>query len=165
MIVFGAAVRAGSVPSPALDRRIKTAAELAEALPDAYIVVTGGAGRFPPSEAEVMKAGLVQRGISPLRILKDDGSRSTYESVLAVAGILRSLPALPQPIFVVTDTYHQWRCRLLLYLVGVKTRHARLTSGLPANGILRWSMYYVRDALAVPKDAFLILLRTRLWGR
>jgi uncharacterized SAM-binding protein YcdF (DUF218 family) len=111
-----------------------------------------------------MRAELIRRGISSSRILVDDRSRNTRESVLAVARILRSLPSAPQPIFVVTDTYHQWRCRLLLFLLGVRTQHAKLTSGIAANGILRWSLYYVREALAVPKDVLLLLFQRRFGG-
>jgi uncharacterized SAM-binding protein YcdF (DUF218 family) len=115
-------------------------------------------GRFPPSEAEVMRRELMRRGILASQISADERSRNTRESIAESARILRSLPAMPGSIFVATDTYHQWRCRLLLRLLGVRTQPAKLSSGLAANGLLQWSFYYLREALAIPKDVFMLVL-------
>jgi len=59
IIIFGAAVWVGSVPSPALVRRIESAIRIATDNPGAYFIVSGGVGASPPSEAEVMKRELV----------------------------------------------------------------------------------------------------------
>ena len=164
VIIFGAAVLPDEMPSPALARRIESAVRIAAPSPGAYFVVTGGRGRFPPSEAEVMRRELIRRGIPAAQILADERSRSTRESILEAARILRSLPVIPRPIFVVTDTYHQWRCRVLLRLVGVRTLRAKLSSGFAANGFLQWSLYYLREALAIPKDVFMLILHERIDG-
>lgn len=164
IIIFGAAVLPDGMPSPALARRVESAVRIAAPSPEAYFVVTGGTGRFPPSEAEVMRRELIRRGIAASQILADERSQSTRESIIETARILRSLPAMPRPIFVVTDTYHQWRCCLLLRLVGIRTQRAKLSSGFAANGFLQWSLYYLREALAIPKDVFMLVLHERIDG-
>ncbi len=164
VIIFGAAVLPDGRPSPALARRIECAVRLADPSPGFYFIVTGGMGRFPPSEAEVMRDELIRRGIPASQILADDRSRNTRESILEVARILRSLPTMPRSNFVATDTYHEWRCRFLLRLLGVRTQHAKLSSGFAANGFLRWSFYYLREALAIPKDVFMLVLHECIDG-
>lgn len=165
LIIFGAAVWAGGIPSPALVRRIEAAIRIAANSPGAYFIVTGGMGSFPPSEAEVMKRELIGRGISAPLIYAEDTATNTIQSVLRVVPIIRRLPTSPHTIFAITDTYHQWRCRLLLFLLGVPTRHAKLLSGLSANGIVRWSLLYLREVLAIPKDLIVLAIRRLVIGK
>lgn len=161
IIIFGAAVWVGSVPSPALVRRIESAIRIATDNPGAYFIVSGGVGASPPSEAEVMKRELVNHGVKADLIYTEETATNTLESVLCVVPIIKALPTRPASIFTATDTYHQWRCRLLLYLLGVSTRHAKLLSGYSKNGFVRWSFFYLREILATPKD-LLVLALSRL---
>ncbi len=55
VIVFGAAVGADGRPSAVLRHRLEAAADWAKGRSNARILVTGGLGRHPPAEAEVMR--------------------------------------------------------------------------------------------------------------
>jgi uncharacterized SAM-binding protein YcdF (DUF218 family) len=158
LIIFGAAVRAGGIPSPALSRRLEAAMQIAAENPEAYFIVTGGTGDFPPSEAEVMKRELMRRGIPAGQIYTEDIAKNTFDSVLRVMPIVSGLPTKPSKVLVITDTYHQWRCRMLLFLVGIPTRHSRLLSGYSSNGILFWGLLYLRELLAAPKDLLMLAI-------
>ena len=162
IIIFGAAVWVGGIPSPALVRRIENAIRIAAEIPEAYFIVTGGMGSFPSSEAEIMRRELIVRGIQAAQIYTEQTATNTLDSVLRVVPILSRLTPQPHDIYVVTDTYHQWRCRLLLFLSGVSTRHARLSSGFSSNGVLKWGLFYFREALAVPKDLIMLFIRRYL---
>jgi uncharacterized SAM-binding protein YcdF (DUF218 family) len=156
IIIFGAAVWTGGTPSPALVRRVESAIRIATENPGAYFIVTGGLGSSPPSEAEVMKRELIKRGVAADLIYTEETAANTLDSVLCVIPIIKALPTRPASIFTVTDTYHQWRCRLLLYLSGISTRHANLLSGYSKNGFVRWAFLYLREILATPKDLVLL---------
>jgi len=164
-VIFGAAVWAGGLPSPALVRRIEGAVRMAGETQGGYFIVTGGLGSFPPSEAEVMKRELIRRGVPASEIYLEETATNTLESVLRVVPIIRGLPTYPRNIFAITDTYHQWRCRLLLWLFGVSTCHAKLSSGYSTNGIVRWSLLYMREALAIPKDLIVLAIRRLVIGK
>jgi len=164
VIIFGAAVWAGGTPSPALVRRIESAIRIATENPGAYFIVSGGVGSFPPSEAEVMKRELINRGVMADLIYKEETATNTLESVLRVIPIIKALPTRSASIFTVTDTYHQWRCRLLLHLSGISTRHVKLVSGYSKNGFVRWGVFYLREILATPKD-LVVLAFSRLAQR
>ena len=53
IVVLGAAVWPGGQPSPALQRRVMHAVDLMQRGYAAYLLVTGGMGQYPPTEASV----------------------------------------------------------------------------------------------------------------
>ena len=55
IVVLGAAVWEGGQPSPALKRRLLHGVKLWKEGNAKYIIVSGGIGKHPPSEAAVMK--------------------------------------------------------------------------------------------------------------
>jgi len=69
IIVLGAAVWAGGVPSPALRRRALHAVELFQQGLSDVLIVSGGIGKNPPSEARIMRRLAVQQGISEKKLL------------------------------------------------------------------------------------------------
>ena len=89
MIVLGAKVRKGGVPTRALQYRLDVAAVYAKAHPHVMIVVSGGQGADEDAtEASVMKHYLVAQGIEPSRIIEEDRSTSTYENILFTRALL-----------------------------------------------------------------------------
>lgn len=119
---------------------------------DRRFIVTGGIRRYPPPEAEVMKQQLVAGGVAESDIYIEDTAKNTIQSAIQVARIIEEQSLADQPVYVITDTYHELRCRLLLYILGVRTRRAPLVSGLEAEGPLRWGWFYFREILALVKD-------------
>ncbi len=89
VIVLGAQVR-GDTPTLVLNARIKAAAEYLEKHPEAICVASGGKGTGENiSEAEAIRRGLVQCGISEERILLEDRSTSTLENLKFSANVIQ----------------------------------------------------------------------------
>jgi vancomycin permeability regulator SanA len=122
----------------------------------AFFVVSGGAGRYPPSEACVMEQLLLEAGISPEHIAKDETAKDTLESVRNCVEILKSLPDRGD-VIVCSDIYHIPRCRILFRLYGVRTRSGAVASGRTQNTAMRWNYYYLREIAATPWDSFLVI--------
>ena len=64
--------RARGAPSPALQRRILHAVDLLQRGYAAYLLATGGVGRYPPAEAAVMQRLAVAQGIPSQHVLCED---------------------------------------------------------------------------------------------
>ena len=161
IVIFGAAVRPDGTPSTALRRRVAAAVACAQAMPDPLYVPTGGVGRYDPAEAEVMARLLRDLGVAETAILCEPTGTDTLSSVRAVRRLVRGRRA---PIYVATSAYHLPRCLLLLRLAGLPARPCQAPPG-PASRS-RWRRWYwrLREVLAVPFDATL-LLALRLSGR
>ncbi|MBM3718945.1 MAG: YdcF family protein [Actinobacteria bacterium] len=89
IVVMGAAQYDGD-PSPLLEARLRHAAELHRAGRAPLVAVTGGkreGDRF--TEAEASRAWLIRNGVSDSAILGEDGGRSTWESLAALAPAMR----------------------------------------------------------------------------
>jgi uncharacterized SAM-binding protein YcdF (DUF218 family) len=159
IVIFGAAVRADGRPSPALARRIGYAVEAAAALPAATIFCSGAAGPVGPSEASVMAAGLQAHGVDRARLVLDEDSRDTLQSAVAAARFLRSR-GLSRAV-VCSDRYHIPRIRLLLGALGVATVAGPLLPGRGGTRRAYWMRMRLREALAIPYDLAIVLVRRR----
>jgi uncharacterized SAM-binding protein YcdF (DUF218 family) len=99
IVVMGAAQYDGR-PSPVFAARLDHAIGLFQAGIAPRLIVTGGkAAGDRTTEAASARAYAVQRGIPPEAILMEDGSRTTAESVRAVADIM-SARGLSSAVFV-----------------------------------------------------------------
>ena len=123
-----------------LARRLEAARLYLEAHPDAPVVVSGGyEERAGTSEAAVMAAWLVERGIDPARIHLEDHSHSTEENLAFSAEII-GREGLPRALAVATDGFHQYRAAIYARKNGLAA--AALPAGTP------WGLfpsYWVRD--------------------
>jgi vancomycin permeability regulator SanA len=158
LVIMGAAVMPDGKPSGAMRRRVKGALALGRKSPDPFYIVTGGTGRYGSPEADVMKAELQAGGIVEDRIATEAASTDTLSSILNCASIIREHGHVDS-VSVCSDRYHIPRCRWLFWLLGIPTRPGNMPSGLNVNGILRWSLYYVREIIATPADTLLLLVR------
>lgn len=159
IVIFGAAVRADGRPSPALARRIGYGLEAATDLRHAPILCSGAIGREGPSEASVMAAALKARGVEPARIVLDEESRDTLQSVIATARFLKGR-GLTRCI-VCSDRYHVPRIRLLLAALGVATTAGPLLPGRGGTRLAYWLKMTFREVLAIPYDLAIVLARRR----
>ena len=161
IVVLGAAVWPGGQPSPALQRRILHAVDLLQRGYAAYLLVTGGLGKYPPAEAVVMQRLAVAHGIPPQHILCEDQATSTFASALRCCDILRQRGW--SRVLVVTDRYHLPRTLFAFWSCGL---HAvgSAAPGKPSRRLRRRWYYYLREGLALPwylVRAVPILLRHR----
>jgi uncharacterized SAM-binding protein YcdF (DUF218 family) len=117
IVVFGAAEYNGS-PSPVLKARLDHTFDLEERGLAPVVITTGGKGGDPTyTEAGVSRDYLIQKGVAKEKILVDDRSESTYESVQAVAALLRQLHG--KTCVAVSDGFHLYRVKLFFRAAGV----------------------------------------------
>jgi vancomycin permeability regulator SanA len=157
IVIFGAAVMADGRASPSLRRRIGYGARAAAQWPDAPVFCSGGVGAVPPSEASIMGDMLVAMGLPRARVVLDEASLDTLQSVVAAARFIHA-QGLDGAV-VCTDDYHQPRCRLLFALMGVRTRGGPIDRGLPGTRRRYWLKMRLREVLALPYDAAIVLAR------
>lgn len=110
-VVLGAAVWAGGVPSPALDRRARHAAALWRTGRVQAVIGCGGVGAHPPAEAEVIATILRAEGVPAAVIHTEADSTSTRENLRLAGPILQQLGA--QDVVIVTDLWHLPRALLI----------------------------------------------------
>ncbi len=151
IVIFGAAVKRGGVPSAALEQRVRAALGCAARNPGAWFLPTGGVGRHRPSEAAVMARLLRQAGVEPARIVPEENATDTLSSARACARLLRARGHRGR-VLVATSTYHLPRCLALLRLAGFDARGCRPFAGPASHRFsVRW-FWRLREAVALPYD-------------
>ncbi|CAA9452275.1 MAG: hypothetical protein AVDCRST_MAG14-1088 [uncultured Rubrobacteraceae bacterium] len=104
VVVLGTQVLAGGRPSRPLAARTLHAAGLYARGEVRLLIPTGGVGRHPPSEAEVMVRMLREAGVSREDILAEEEAQSTRESAYRVAEIAEESGI--GSVVLVTDPLH-----------------------------------------------------------
>ena len=160
LVIFGAAVRPDGTPSGTLQRRVAGALAVGKQLDFVAYMPTGGAGANGHVEAEVMRAMLIDGGVPPEEIIVEPHARDTLESILYCDDLLRAQGDVAA-VIPCTSPYHLPRCALLLRLRGWPVRIVKMPGDA---GILQWHKliwYYLKEIIALPYDAFLLMFRTR----
>ena len=117
LVVFGAAEYNGA-PSPVLKARLDHAFNLEERGLAPLLITCGGSGGDPQfTEAGVGRDYLIQRGVAEAKILADTRSLTTYESVKAVALLLRQRHK--HTCIAVSDGFHLYRIKLIFRSLGI----------------------------------------------
>ena len=108
LIVLGAGIR-GDQPSATLRSRLDAAYDYLAEHPDAAAILSGGQGGDERrTEASVMKAYLMRRGVDPARLLTEERARSTQENI-RFSRVVMEENGLPEPALVVSNSYHLFR--------------------------------------------------------
>jgi uncharacterized SAM-binding protein YcdF (DUF218 family) len=115
IIVLGAAVLPGGVPSGSLRARAEAAADLWHAGGAPRIVTTGAHHLRPPGEAVVARDLLRARGVPEDVIAIEDKSRNTKGNLHFARGIL---PPDVVRVWIVTEPFHMARALLIARSVG-----------------------------------------------
>ena len=148
IVVLGAKVKAGNVPSKPLYWRINAAEEYLRDNPDTIAILSGGKGADEPiSEAQCMYDVLTARGIDESRLILEDKSTNTNEN------IRNSLKLMSEDASfgVVTNNFHVFRA----------VNIAKTVSGRDVCGISAvykdalWIHYMAREAVGIFKDTLL----------
>lgn len=106
IIVLGAGLR-GERPSRILRMRLNAAIQAAKQSRKVPILVTGGKGRNEfISEAEAMQRYLLQQGIEPGRIIKEEKACNTYENLKFSHALLQKDKKVEGKILIVTSDFH-----------------------------------------------------------
>lgn len=111
LIILGAKVKPGGIPSLSLRNRLDEAASYLKQHQHVSAIVSGGQGADEDqTEASVMHDYLIAQGIAADRILLEDQSTSTYENLLFSKELL---PADTTHITIVSNDFHLKRATLL----------------------------------------------------
>lgn len=151
IVIFGAALWPGGVPSPTLVSRVEAAWQAGQRLEHPLYVPTGGVGRHGPSEASVMAGLLRGRGVPDEDILVEDTARDTTDSVRAVRALLG---AHAGPVLAASSHYHLPRCLVLLRLAGLAARPCPPPAHRETGLVRAWR--WGREACALPWDSAVI---------
>lgn len=145
IVVLGARVNRGGVPSKPLYWRIDAAEEYLRANPNTKAILSGGQGADEPmSEAQCMYDTLVARGIDGSRLIMEGNSTSTNENIRFSLALMEE----DATFGVVTNNFHVFRA----------VRIAEKVSGRPVSGIASQYLdallihYMAREAVGIAKD-------------
>lgn len=117
LVVLGAGLH-GDQPSLTLIARLQTALDYLEENPSAVAVVTGGQGTYETcTEALAMALWLTQRGVAPRRVYREEQATDTREN-LAFSRAIIEAQGLPQPVAVVSNSFHLYRAERLALQAG-----------------------------------------------
>lgn len=156
IVVLGAAVWSRGRPSPTLERRLRRGLELFRQGKADYLLFTGGLGRHPPAEAELMRQLALAAGVAPDRIAVETASHSTLENATNSAKIMADRGW--RSALLVSDRLHLPRAILAFRAAGVKA-HAKGVSGAWRKSPFRkWWQYPVYEVTAFFWYLGLILL-------
>ncbi|RKG84376.1 YdcF family protein [Corallococcus terminator] len=156
LVVLGARVLPGGVPSGALVARVEQAAALYHRGVAPWLLLSGGVGVHPPSEARVMLGLLVRAGVPAEACVLEEQSHSTDDNARFSGRVLRERGA--RRVVVVSDPYHLLRARQCFRREGWEVA----TSPAPIAGRMRaWDRCYwtVREAFALLLRPGLLLAR------
>lgn len=147
VIVLGAQVR-GTQVSRALKQRLDRAAEYLTEHRETTAIVSGGQGSGEDiTEAEAMETYLIQAGIEPERIWKEEKSVNTVQNIR----FSRALIEKENPVIgVISNDFHVFRAVHIAKAQGIKAQ------GLPAPTELFMRPHYMmREGIALVKDLLL----------
>jgi len=108
IVVAGCRVMPDGRPSPALARRVARAVELWKAGRAPLLVMTGGMGEHPPTEAEAAAQRAHALGVPWSALVRESQSTTTAENARFAAAVTDA-----RRVLVVSDTYHVLRCEWL----------------------------------------------------
>ncbi|MFD0915304.1 YdcF family protein [Pseudahrensia aquimaris] len=145
IVVLGAAVWADEQPSPTLRLRTEHAIHLYQEGTANLMVLCGGLGKNPPSEAEVMAQLCREANVPENALILEDRSTTTLENAKFSAILLA--PHKAKRLMIVSDKYHLRRARMVFQSLGFSVETSAPVSRLP---LLKRMAASIREAIAMP---------------
>lgn len=153
-ILLGCKVN-GSQPGVFLRARINTAYDYLNKNPNSKIILSGGQGNNEDiSEAQCMYNTLIDKGISPDRMLLEDNSTSTEENFMYSKDLMKQKGIDLTEITVITNDFHEYRASKYAQRFGIKTYSYPCKT--PWNGYMPFA---TREVIAVIFQIYLGLHR------
>lgn len=150
-VVLGAQVKPWG-PSTLLRQRIDAARLYLEENTASSAVLTGGKGDDEiVSEAQCMFENLVDVGISPDRLYKEDQASNTEQNIRYSLAIIKDND-LPRDIAVVTDSYHQLRARIIAAKTDKTVKVSAVNTKNNHIGLSAYPAFFVREWIAIPAE-------------
>lgn len=119
LIVLGAKVKPGGIPSLSLQYRLDVALDYLKENPHTKVIVSGGQGPDEEqTEASFMRDYLIANGIEKNRIITEEQSTSTYENLYYSFALL---PETEQAVTIVSNDFHLRRATYIANELGYET--------------------------------------------
>ncbi len=147
IIVLGSAVWPNEQPSPSLRARTERAIELYQDGYASYLILSGGLGRYPPEEAEVMRRLAVETGVPAEALILDGEAHTTWESLLHCRRIMRERGW--RTALIVSDPFHMKRSLLMAGDMGLVAYGAPALDSPTYTFPARRVYYTSREVLAL----------------
>ena len=152
LLVLGAGLFNGEIPSYALQNRLLVTLEYLQAHPQSVAILAGGQGpNENVTEAFAMRRWLANHGIEEERLYMEDQSTSTYENIVFSMPIIHKL-GYKQAV-IVTNDFHLLRASLIAAYYELPTQ--LLGAPTPRVFLVPASLY-IREYFALIK-AWLLL--------
>ncbi len=147
ILVLGSAVWPNEQPSPSLRSRTERAIELYRDGYASHLILSGGLGRWPPEEAEVMRRLADAAGVPQEALILDLEASSTWESIARAKEILHQEGW--ETVIVVSDPFHLTRALLMARDAGIVGYGAPALDSPTYTIPSRRVFYTSREVLAV----------------
>ena len=119
VIVLGCRVKENG-PSLMLQKRIDAAYDYMTENENVICIASGGQGSDEPmSEAQAIKNSLVEKGISPDRIIMEDKSENTFQNIRNSLEIFDSM-GMSRKAVIITSEFHQLRAKMIASKQGLE---------------------------------------------
>lgn len=149
IIIMGAAVWEQETPSPALQARIDHAAKLHRQGYAGRLILSGGQGTYPPTEAEAMQVALLRQGVDGSLLYLETEAVNSLENLKFSRDIMADYGF--ETAIIVTDPFHMKRSLLIARDLGLKATGAPAKNSiLYRNDSLR-TRYTIREVLAITR--------------
>lgn len=148
-IILGAAVWEGGRPSPSMYARVKEGLKLYEKGKVQKLIVSGGLGRYAPTEAEVMAQVAISMGVNQTDLILEKKATTTEENLLYSKFLGDELGF--ENYILVSDAFHLKRALLIAHKLDMSAQGAAaLDSPLYTNQWLKVK-YTVREVFGLIK--------------
>jgi vancomycin permeability regulator SanA len=128
VLVFGAGLAPGGVPSPVLAQRLDTAIALWKGGKAQAVLVSGDNSDRFHDETRAMRRYVLQHGLPEQAVLGDDSGLSTYDSCVRAFTVFKVRKAL-----LVTQRFHLPRALYIANSVGMDAWGVAADEGLPST--------------------------------
>jgi uncharacterized SAM-binding protein YcdF (DUF218 family) len=147
IIVLGAAVLPGGRAGLSLSARTQHAIALYKAGYASHLILSGGLGRYPPAEAEVMREMASAAGVPADAMVLEDASHSTEENLANSKGLMDAHDW--HTALIVSDPFHLFRAEMIAQDLGMEA-YGSPASDSPNYTVMYERVYYTtREALAL----------------
>ncbi len=147
IIVLGSAVWQGERASPSLYARTQHAIALYRAGYAPALILCGGLGGNPPSEAEVMRRLAVSAGVPADALILEDQSHSTEESLTNAKTLMDARGW--HSALIVSDPFHLLRAELIARDLGIDAYGSGASDSPTYTAPQLHVWYTAREALAL----------------
>lgn len=124
IVVLGAAVWKGNIPSPVYAGRLNKAIDLLNKNLSNRVILTGSNAPFELSEARVGKNYLLQKGVDPKKIYMEETTTSTIEQVHFIKNVVIGEKKFNK-VLVVSDAFHLPRTIEISKFLSINIKVAR----------------------------------------